>query len=48
VADDTPIRLHGTLLVFQVHVPDPNGDGGYITIKSPADTGAETLAMVEV
>lgn len=38
---------HRTFLAFLVSQPDPNWDGSYATIKSPADTTAEPLALVE-
>ncbi len=38
---------HRTFLAFLVRVPDPGWDGSYVTIKSPADTTAEPLALVE-
>ncbi|HEU4538114.1 MAG TPA: hypothetical protein VFS00_28530 [Polyangiaceae bacterium] len=36
-----------TFLAFAVRVHDPNWDGSYATVKSPADTTAEPLALVE-
>jgi hypothetical protein len=38
---------HKTLLVFLVDRPDPNWDGSYVTLKSPADGATEPLALVE-
>lgn len=35
------------LLAFLVSEPDPNWDGTYITVKSPADAEPEPLALVE-
>lgn len=35
------------LLAFLVSEPDPNWDGTYVTVKSPADDGPEPLALVE-
>jgi hypothetical protein len=35
------------LLAFLVSEPDPNWDGSYVTVKSPADESAEPLALVE-
>lgn len=35
------------LLIFLVRVPDPNWDGSYVTVKSPADEAPEPLALVE-
>jgi hypothetical protein len=38
---------HRTFLTFYINVPDPNWDGTYVTIKSPAASGVESLALVE-
>lgn len=38
---------HQTFLAFLVRVHDPKWDGTYATVKSPADTTAEPLALVE-
>jgi hypothetical protein len=35
------------LLAFLLREPDPNWDGSYVTVKSPADEGPEQLALVE-
>jgi hypothetical protein len=36
-----------TFLIFDIHVPDPNWDGTYITIKHRSDSSAMALALVE-
>jgi hypothetical protein len=42
------IRNDGqTFLAFLVRVPDPNWDGSYVTVKSPAEATVEPLALVE-
>lgn len=41
------INDHRALLSFYVHVPDPNWDGSYITMKDPSDGSVESLALVE-
>lgn len=35
------------VLAFLLSVPDPNWDGSFVTIKSPADEQPETLGLVE-
>lgn len=35
------------LLAFLMSEPDPNWDGSYVTVKSPADENVEPLALVE-
>lgn len=38
---------HRALLAFLLSEPDPNWDGTYVTVKSPADEGPEPLGLVE-
>lgn len=41
------VNDHRALLAFLLRAADPNWDGSYVTIKSPADAQAEPLALVE-
>jgi hypothetical protein len=38
---------HRALLAFLLSEPDPNWDGTYVTVKSPANEGPEPLGLVE-
>jgi hypothetical protein len=41
------VNDYRALLAFLVHEPDPNWDGTYVTLKSPASEDADPLALVE-
>jgi len=38
---------HKTFLIFYVRVDDPNWDGTYVTVKYPANTNADPMALVD-